>query len=95
MARPPATIHVAYSASRTRYGSTSYWAKAAVTDEGFAGYNTVRSGIGDTAAEAVDNAIGYVMESYDRDGIERPANTILYGRVPRADIQNCTFLKRN
>ena len=94
MARPPATIHVAYSASR-RNGWTSYWAKAAVTDEGFAGYNTVRSGIGDSAAEAIDNAIGYVMETYDRDGIERPQNTILYGRVPRADIQNCTFMRRH
>ena len=95
MARPPATIHVAYSVSRRRDGDTSYWAKAAVTDDGFAGYNTVRSGIGDTAAEAIDNAISYVFETYQRDGIEPPQNTIIYGRVPRADIQNCTFLRRH
>lgn len=94
MTRPTATIHVAYSAS-TRHGHTSYWAKAAVTDEGFAGHNTVRSGIGDSAIEAVDNAISYVMESYQRDGVEPPASTILYGRVPRADIQNATFIKRH
>ena len=94
MARPPATIHVAYSAS-TRHGHTSYWAKAAVTDEGFAGYNTARSGIGDSAIEAIDLAISYVMETYDRDGIERPENTIIYGRVPRADIQNVSFVKRH
>lgn len=94
MTRPTATIHVAYSAS-TRHGHTSYWAKAAVTDEGFAGHNTVRSGIGDSAIEAVDNAISYVMESYQRDGVEPPASTILYGRVPRADIENVTFLRRH
>jgi hypothetical protein len=93
MARPAATIHVAYSAA-TRNGHTSYWAKAAVTDEGFAGYNTVRSGIGDSAFEAVDLAIGYVIESYQRDGIPPPENTIIYGRVPRADIQNVTFIGR-
>lgn len=90
-----ATIHAAYSVSRRRDGDTSYWAKAAVTDKGFAGYNTVRSGIGDSAAEALDNAIGYVIETYRNDGLEPPQNTILYGRVPRADIQNCTFLKRH
>lgn len=95
MARPPATIHVAYSVSKTRSGHTSYWAKAAVTDEGFAGYNTVRSGIGDSAAEAIDSAISYVFETYQRDGIQPPENTIIYGLVPRADIQNCTFLKRH
>lgn len=95
MSRPPATIHVAYSVSRRRDGQTSYWAKAAVTDEGFAGYNTVRSGIGDSAAEAIDLAVGYVFETYQRDGIEPPQNTIIYGRVPRADIQNCTFLRRH
>lgn len=95
MARPPATIHVAYSVSRRRDGDTSYWAKAAVTDEGFAGYNTVRSGIGDTAAEAIDNAVSYIFETYQRDGIEPPKNTIIYGRVPRADIQNCTFFRRH
>lgn len=95
MARPPATIHVAYSVSRRRNGDTSYWAKAAVTDEGFAGYNTVRSGIGDTAAEAIDNAVSYVFETYQRDGIEPPQSTIIYGRVSRADIQNCTFLRRH
>ena len=93
MARPPATIHVAYSVS-TRNGYTSYWAKAAVTDEGFKGYNTVRTGIGDSALEAVDEAIGYVVESYQRDGIEPPENLMLYGRVPRADIENVTFLRR-
>lgn len=94
MTRPAATIHVAYSAS-TRHGSTSYWAKAAVTDEGFAGYNTVRTGIGDTAAEAVDQAIAYVIDTYRRDGIEPPQSTILYGRVPRVDIEAVTFLKRH
>lgn len=94
MTRPAATIHVAYSAS-TRHGHTSYWAKAAVTDEGFKGYNTVRTGIGDTAIEAVDEAIRYVVESYLRDGIEPPASTILYGRVPRPDIENVTFLGRH
>ena len=94
MNRPAATIHVAYSTSR-RHGHTSYWAKAAVTDEGFAGYNTVRSGIGDSAVEAIDLAIGYVIESYRRDGIEPPANTIIYGRVPRADIQSVNFIKRH
>lgn len=94
MVRPSATIHAAYSVSRTRSGYTSYWAKAAVTDEGFDGYNTVRTGIGDSAAEALDEAIGYVMKAYDTDGLERPQNTILYGRVPRADIENCTFLRR-
>lgn len=94
MARPPATVHVAYSAS-TRNGHTSYWAKAAVTDEGFAGYNTVRSGIGDSAMEAVDLALSYVFESYDRDGVERPQSTIIYGRVPRADIVNVSFLGRH
>ena len=94
MTRPAATIHVAYSAS-TRHGHTSYWAKAAVTDEGFKGYNTVRSGIGDTAIEAIDLAIGYVIESYRRDGLEPPANTIIYGRVPRADIENVSFIGRH
>lgn len=92
MARPAATIHAAYSAS-TRHGHTRYWAKAAVTDAGFKGYNTVRSGIGDTALEAIDNAISYVFETYQRDGIEPPQTTILYGRVPRADIVNVTFIK--
>ncbi len=94
MARPAATIHVAYSVSH-QHGQTSYWAKAAVTDEGFSGYNTVRTGIGDTAVDAIDEAIGYVMETYRRDGIEPPQNTIIYGRVPRADIQNVTFLRRH
>lgn len=94
MARPPATIHVAYSVS-TRNGYTSYWAKAAVTDEGFKGYNTVRTGIGDSAIEAVDEAIGYVVESYKRDGIEPPENLMLYGRVPRADIESVSFIRRH
>lgn len=94
MARPPATIHVAYSVSRRSDGDTSYWAKAAVTDEGFAGYNTVRSGIGDTAEEAIQNAVSYVFETYQRDGIEPPQSTIRYGRVPRADIQNVSFIGR-
>lgn len=88
------TIHVAYSAS-TRHGQTSYWAKAAVTDEGFKGYNTVRTGIGDTAAEAVDDAIRYVIETYRRDGLEPPKNTILYGRVPRVDIETVAFIGRH
>lgn len=94
MARPPATIHVAYSVS-TRNGYTSYWAKAAVTDEGFAGYNVVRTGIGDSAIEAVDEAIGYVVQAYLKDGLQPPESTILYGRVPRADIENVTFLRRH
>lgn len=94
MARPPATIHVAYSVS-TRNGYSSYWAKAAVTDEGFAGYNTVRTGIGDSAIEAVDEAIGYVVQAYLKDGLQPPESTILYGRVPRADIENVTFLRRH
>lgn len=93
MARPPATIHVAYSTS-SRHGHTSYWAKAAVTDEGFKGYNTVRSGIGDTAEEAIHNAVSYVVESYQRDGIEPPQTVVRYGRVPRVDIQNVTFIKQ-
>lgn len=96
MTRPAATIHAAYSVSTSkRHGYTSYWAKAAVTDEGFPGYNTVRSGIGDTAIEALDNAIGYVIEAYRNDGIEPPANTIIYGRVPRADIESVSFIKRH
>ena len=94
MARPPATIHVAYSVS-TRNGYTSYWAKAAVTDEGFKGCNTVRTGIGDSALDAVDEAIGYIVQAYRSDGIEPPETTILYGRVPRADIENVTFLRRH
>jgi hypothetical protein len=94
MARPPATVHVAYSTSR-RHGHTSYWAKAAVTDEGFASYNTVRSGIGDSATEAIDCALSYVFETYQQDGLEPPQTTIIYGRVPRADIQNVTFIKRS
>lgn len=94
MARPTSTIHVAYSAS-TRHGYTSYWAKAAVTDEGFKGYNTVRTGIGDSAIEAVDQAIAYVIETYQRDGLEPPQNTIIYGRVPRADIEGVHFIGRN
>ena len=94
MTRPAATIHVAYSAS-TRHGHTSYWAKAAVTDEGFAGYNTVRTGIGDTAIDAVDQAVAYVIDSYNRDSIKPPENTILYGRVPRADIASVTFIGRH
>lgn len=93
MARPPATIHVAYSVSR-RHGHTSYWAKAAVTDEGFKGYNTVRSGIGDTAEEAIRDAVSYVIESYQRDGIAPPQTVVRYGRVPRVDIQNVTFIKQ-
>ena len=94
MSRPPATIHIAYSVSQ-QHGNRSYWAKAAVTDEGFSGYNTVRTGIGDTAVEAIDEAISYVMETYQRDGIQPPQNTIIYGRVPRADIVNVTFIKRH
>jgi hypothetical protein len=90
----PATIHIAYSVSRT-HGHTSYWAKAAVTDEGFKGYNVVRTGIGDTALEAIDEALGYVIDSYQRDGLEPPANTIIYGRVPRTDIVNVSFIKRH
>jgi len=91
VSRTPATIHVAYSAS-TKHGSTSYWAKAVVTDDGFKGYNTVRTGLGDSAVEAVDEAIGYVIESYRRDCIDPPETTILYGRVPRSDIVNVSFL---
>lgn len=94
MARPAAIIHVAYSVSRRRDGDTSYWAKAAVTDEGFAGYNTVRSGIGDSAAEAIDNAVNYVLETYHRDGIPAPGSVVKYGRVPRVDIQNVSFIGR-
>ena len=94
MARPAATIHVAYSVSR-RHGHSSYWAKAAVTDEGFKGYNTVRTGVGDTAIEAVDDAMAYVVEAYRRDGLEPPQTTILYGRVPRVDIENVTFIQRH
>lgn len=94
MARPPATMHVAYSVS-TRNGHTSYWAKAAVTDEGFKGYNTVRTGIGDTAIEAVDEAIGYIVKAYRGDGLDPPETTILYGRVPRADIENVSFIGRH
>lgn len=95
MARPPATIHAAYSVSRTQSGHTSYWAKAAVTDEGFAGWHSAYSGIGDSAAEALDLAIGYLMETYRRDGIPAPENTILYGRVRRDDIRNVTFIRRH
>lgn len=91
MARPAAVIHVAYSVSH-RHGATSYWAKAAVTDEGFRGYNTVRTGIGDSAAEAIDAAVGYVIESYRRDGLEPPQTTVVYGRVPRVDIENVSFI---
>ncbi len=94
MTRPPATIHAAYCAS-TRHGSTSYWAKAAVTDDGFASHHTACTGIGDTAAEATDAAMGHVIDSYRRDGIQQPENTIMYGRVPRTDIQNVSFIKRH
>ena len=92
MARPAATIHVAYSVSRS-HGRTSYWAKAAVTDEGFKGYNTVRTGIGDTALEAVDEAISYVIAAYRLDGLEPPSTTVLHGRVPRDAIVNVSFIK--
>ena len=94
MARPPATIHVAYSAS-TKHGATSYSAKAAVTDEGFKSHHTVCSGIGDSALEAVDDAINYVMKMYKRDDLPPPENTIMYGRVPRIDIQNVSFIGRH
>ena len=53
------------------------------------------SGIGDTAIEALDNAIGYVIEAYRNDGSEPPASTIIYGRVPRADIESVSFIKRH
>jgi len=93
MTRPAATIHVAYSFS-SRNGWKSYWAKAAVTDEGSPGYNTVRTAVGDSAIEAVDEAIGYVIEAYRRDGLEPPATTVIYGRVPRADIENVSFIRK-
>lgn len=94
MTRPAATIHVAYSFSN-RNGWKSYWAKAAVTDEGFKGYNTVRTAVGDSAIEAVDEAIGYIIEAYRRDGLEPPTNTIIYGRVPRAAIESVSFIERH
>ena len=87
-----ATIHVAYSVSR-RHGGTSYWAKAAVTQGGSVSYHT--TGIGDTAAEAVDDALGYIFGIHRREGTPPPKTTILYGRVPRVDIETVSFVKRH
>jgi hypothetical protein len=51
MARPAATIHVAYSVGGPMATTTGPRPRL---DEGFKGYNTGRTGVGDTPAEAMD-----------------------------------------
>lgn len=79
------TIHVAYAFS-AKHG---YRAKAYVSIGGVK--NHWRTGLGDSANEAMREAITYIERDYDKEGLERPKNTKYHGRKPAIVVDNFAF----
>lgn len=80
-------IHVAYAISRRR--GTSYLAKAYVMDRGVR--HTYTTGIGDTADEAVNDAIRYIREIYWRDSRPAPLTVKQHGRMAMEIVYAVAF----
>lgn len=70
-----ATIHIAYAISRRN--GTSYRAKAYVWDRGVK--HSFATGLGDSANEAMADAVRYIEEMHQRDGIPAPKTITWHG----------------
>ncbi len=82
-----AEIHVAYSISRR--GGTSYCARAYVFDRGTK--HSFATGIGDSADDAKGDAIRYVNEMHERDGVTAPVAVVEHGRLPAIIVDAFAF----
>ena len=82
-----AVIHTAYAVSKR--GGVSYRARAFVIDRGVK--HTFTIGIGDTANEAMADAVRYVEEIHRRDGVTVPASIRYHGRLPGAIVDASLF----
>jgi len=82
-----ARIRTAYSISRKC--GLSYLARAFVK-HGDTG-DTFKLAIGDTAEEAVNEAVAYVIEQHHRDGLTAPEEVIHVGRVSEIIGSNFKF----
>lgn len=83
------TIHVGHSIGRKN--GTHYAARAYCV--GPLGPHSFKISIDDTAAEAEENAIQYVKQSYLSDGMAPPETIARHGRLPRAILDNLQFHK--
>ena len=79
-----AEIRVAYATSRH-----GYRARAFVLDRGVK--HSFAVGLGDTADEAIDDAVRYVREMHERDGVPAPERVNRLGRMSGAIVDGNAF----
>ena len=79
-------IHTAYSYQRR---TKTYTARAFAKDRGVK--HSAMTGIGDTADEAMSDAIRYVKELFQRDGLEPPSEVVKHGRLADIFVMNNRF----
>lgn len=82
-------IHVAYA-----HGKHGYRAVAYVLESigGNVVRHTYRVGLGDSASEAMSDAIAYVQDTYAREGLSyNPHDIIKHGRLPGAVVDARAF----
>lgn len=81
MATPYETIHVAYAHSvRHGYRAVAYVDRNRIR-------HTRRTGLGDTADDAMREAIAYIADEYRRDGLPHPdGETVYHGRMAGREL---------
>jgi hypothetical protein len=79
-------IHTAYSYHRR---TKTYTARAFAMDRGVK--HSAMTGIGDTASEATSDAVRYVKELFERDGLQPPTDVIEHGKLSDVFVMNNMF----
>lgn len=82
-----AEIHVAYAISRKN--GTSYRARAYVMDKGVKHSQAI--GIGDTANEAMGDAVRHIEKMHERDGLKAPTSIKFHGAMPGTLVDAMVF----
>ena len=100
------TIHTAYAVSRRggttyravahrprRRGGTTYRAVAYVLRETPQGTfkHTRRISLDDTAPEAQDSAVNYILEQYRKEGLDLPVSITHHGKHSALIVDNLLF----
>jgi len=91
MTTQPETIHTAYSISRR--GGTTYRAVAyvlRVMPEGTFKH-TRRISLDDTAQDAQESAVNYILEQYRKDGLDLPVSATHHGKHSALIVDNLLF----
>lgn len=80
-------IHTAYAVSRRN--GTSYRARAFVIDGPIK--HSFSVGIGDSAYEALSDALRHIEVMYERDGLKAPSTIVYHGRLSGAIVDANAF----